>query len=228
MRDFNKFVTKPEVPEEQKMITFLQRESPALLSMPDGKEGLTGCQQLPTVPPQSLSQPPFPGPASPGPSRAWRRRGSAMAATVERRLAEFRAARGSAAAAPRPAEPPGKARAPEAAEGPRAAAEGPGGGAQVRVRPGAAAAPVWARPLVLKVLLWAVLLALFAELELGLPYFVLSLLYWMYAGTRGPAERRPGELSAYSVFNPGCAAIAGTLTAEQLERELHYRPAAGS
>ncbi|XP_064564974.1 SAYSvFN domain-containing protein 1 [Zonotrichia leucophrys gambelii] len=149
-----------------------------------------------------------------------------MAATVERRLAEFRAARRSAAAAPRPAEPPGKAAAPEAAEGPRAAAEGPGGGAQVR--PGAAAAPVWARPLLLKVLLWAVLLALFAELELGLPYFVLSLLYWMYAGTRGPAERRPGELSAYSVFNPGCAAIAGTLTAEQLERELHYRPAAGS
>uniref|UniRef100_A0A8C4UDD3 SAYSVFN motif domain containing 1 n=1 Tax=Falco tinnunculus TaxID=100819 RepID=A0A8C4UDD3_FALTI len=89
------------------------------------------------------------------------------------------------------------------------------------------AAPVWARPLLLKVLLWAVLLALFAELELGLPYLVLSGLYWMYAGTRGPAERRQGELSAYSVFNPGCAAIAGTLTAEQLERELHYRPAAG-
>lgn len=86
---------------------------------------------------------------------------------------------------------------------------------------------MWARPLLLKVLLWAVLLALFAELELGLPYFVLSLLYWMYAGTRGPAERRQGELSAYSVFNPGCTAIAGTLTAEQLERELHYRPAAG-
>ncbi|PKU47171.1 say domain-containing protein 1 [Limosa lapponica baueri] len=97
-----------------------------------------------------------------------------------------------------------------------------------KARPGgAAAAPVWARPLLLKVLLWAVLLALFAELELGLPYFVLSLLYWMYAGTRGPAERRRGELSAYSVFNPGCTAIAGTLTAEQLERELYYRPAAG-
>ncbi|NXW67141.1 SMDC1 protein, partial [Hirundo rustica] len=147
------------------------------------------------------------------------------AAAVERRLAQFRAARGSAAAAPRPAEAPGKAAAPEAAEGRRAAAAGPGGGAQVRA--GVAAAPVWARPLLLKVLLWAVLLALFAELELGLPYFVLSLLYWMYAGTRGPAERRPGELSAYSVFNPGCTAIAGTLSAEQLERELHYRPAAG-
>ncbi|KFQ27863.1 SAYSvFN domain-containing protein 1, partial [Mesitornis unicolor] len=88
-------------------------------------------------------------------------------------------------------------------------------------------APVWARPLLLKVLLWAVLLALFAELELGLPYFVLSLLYWMYAGTRGPAERQRGELSAYSVFNPGCGPIPGTLTAEQLERELLYRPAAG-
>ncbi|KAM6138892.1 SAYSvFN domain-containing protein 1 [Phoenicopterus ruber ruber] len=149
-----------------------------------------------------------------------------MSAAVERRLAQFRAARGSAAVSPRPAEPPGKAAAPEASEGQRAAAASPGGSAEARPG-GTAAAPVWARPLLLKVLLWAVLLALFVELELGLPYFVLSLLYWMYAGTRGPAERRQGELSAYSVFNPGCTAIAGTLTAEQLERELHYRPAAG-
>ncbi|XP_014806007.1 PREDICTED: SAYSvFN domain-containing protein 1 [Calidris pugnax] len=149
-----------------------------------------------------------------------------MSAAVERRLASFRAARGSPAVSPRSAEPPGKAAAPQAAEGQQAA--GPSGSAEAR--PGGAAAapaPVWARPLLLKVLLWAVLLALFAELELGLPYFVLSLLYWMYAGTRGPAERRRGELSAYSVFNPGCTAIAGTLTAEQLERELYYRPAAG-
>ncbi|XP_072189253.1 SAYSvFN domain-containing protein 1 [Excalfactoria chinensis] len=141
---------------------------------------------------------------------------------VERRLAQFRAARGSAPVVPvRPSEPPGKAAAPEPAD------STDGGGQPPQARPGGAPAPVWARPLVLKVLLWAVLLALFAELELGLPYFVLSLLYWMYAGTRGPAERRQGELSAYSVFNPGCTAIAGTLTAEQLERELHYRPAAG-
>ncbi|NXJ14580.1 SMDC1 protein, partial [Odontophorus gujanensis] len=139
---------------------------------------------------------------------------------VERRLAQFRAARGSGAAAvpQRPAEPPGKTATPEPSESPD------GGG---QARPVGAPAPAWARPLLLKVLLWAVLLALFAELELGLPFFVLSLLYWMYAGTRGPAERRQGELSAYSVFNPGCTAIAGTLTAEQLERELHYRPAAG-
>lgn len=123
--------------------------------------------------------------------------------------------------------PPGKAAAPEAAEGQReAAAAGPSGGGQAP--PGEAVAPVSASLLlVLKVLLWAVLLALFVELELGLPYFVLSLLYWMYAGTRGPAGRRQGELSAYSVFNPGCVSIPGTLTVEQLERELYYRPAAG-
>ncbi|KAM6367525.1 SAYSvFN domain-containing protein 1 [Alca torda] len=160
-----------------------------------------------------------------------------MSVAVERRLALFRAARRSPGVSLRPAEPPGKAAAPGAAEGERAAAPGAaegeraaGPGGSAGARPGgaaAAAAPVWARPLLLKVLLWAVLLALFAELELGLPYFVLSLLYWMYACTRGPAERRRGELSAYSVFNPGCAAIAGTLTAEQLERELYYRPAAG-
>ncbi|XP_061221990.1 SAYSvFN domain-containing protein 1 [Neopsephotus bourkii] len=150
-----------------------------------------------------------------------------MSATVERRLAQFRAARGSAIASPRLAEPPGKATAPEAAEEQReATTAGPGGGCQAA--PGEAVAPVSASLLlVLKVLLWAVMLALFVELELGLPYFVLSLLYWMYAGTRGPDERRQGELSAYSVFNPGCVPIRGTLTVEQLERELYYRPAAG-
>ncbi|XP_048081754.2 SAYSvFN domain-containing protein 1 [Ursus arctos] len=79
----------------------------------------------------------------------------------------------------------------------------------------------------LKVLLWLVLLGLFVELEFGLVYFVLSLFYWMYVGTRGPEEKREGEKSAYSVFNPGCEAIQGTLTAEQLERELQLRPLEG-
>ncbi|XP_032718190.1 SAYSvFN domain-containing protein 1 isoform X2 [Lontra canadensis] len=79
----------------------------------------------------------------------------------------------------------------------------------------------------LKVLLWLVLLGLFVELEFGLAYFVLSLFYWMYVGTRGPEEKREGEKSAYSVFNPGCEAIQGTLTAEQFERELQFRPLEG-
>lgn len=80
----------------------------------------------------------------------------------------------------------------------------------------------------LKFLLWLVLLGLFLELELGLPYLVVSSLYWLCTGTRGLGQRRYGEMSAYSVFNPGCQAIQGTLTAEQLERELHYRPLAGT
>lgn len=78
----------------------------------------------------------------------------------------------------------------------------------------------------LKVLLWLVLLGLFVELEFGLPFFVISLFYWLYEGLRSPAAREPGEMSAYSVFNPDCQPLLGTLTAEQLEGEMGYRPLA--
>ncbi|KAM6991854.1 SAYSvFN domain-containing protein 1 [Tautogolabrus adspersus] len=74
----------------------------------------------------------------------------------------------------------------------------------------------------LKVLLWLVLLGLFVELEFGLPFFVISLFYWLYEGLRSPAAREPGELSAYSVFNPNCQPLLGSLTAEQLEGEMGY------
>ncbi|XP_028296237.1 SAYSvFN domain-containing protein 1 [Gouania willdenowi] len=80
--------------------------------------------------------------------------------------------------------------------------------------------------MLLKVLLWLVLLGLFAELEFGLPFFVISLFYWLYEGLRSPAPREPGELSAYSVFNPDCQPLLGSLTAEQLEGEMGYRPLA--
>ncbi|XP_068564462.1 SAYSvFN domain-containing protein 1 [Cebidichthys violaceus] len=75
----------------------------------------------------------------------------------------------------------------------------------------------------LKVLLWLVLLGLFVEIEFGLPFFVISLFFWLYEGLRSPAAREPGELSAYSVFNPDCQPLLGTLTAEQLEGEMGYR-----
>ncbi|TNN49160.1 SAYSvFN domain-containing protein 1 [Liparis tanakae] len=74
----------------------------------------------------------------------------------------------------------------------------------------------------LKVLLWLVLLGLFVEIEFGLPFFVISLFYWLYQGFRSPAPREPGELSAYSVFNPDCQPLLGSVTAEQLEREMGY------
>ncbi|XP_060947162.1 SAYSvFN domain-containing protein 1 [Limanda limanda] len=74
----------------------------------------------------------------------------------------------------------------------------------------------------LKVLLWLVLLGLFVELEFGLAFFVLSLFYWLYEGLRTPAPREPGEMSAYSVFNPDCQPLLGALTAEQLEGEMGF------
>ncbi|KAM7173105.1 SAYSvFN domain-containing protein 1 isoform 1-T1 [Macrochelys suwanniensis] len=154
---------------------------------------------------------------------------------MERRLAQFRAAR-------RPPQPTAASASerragPEPGLGPRDrpaqdAARRPGPPQDVAAGAAAAAAPWGARILAshvaaLKVLLWLVLLGLAAELQFGPPCFVLSLFYWLYAGTRGPGQRRPGERSAYSVFNPGCQAIQGALSAEQLERELHYAPAAG-
>ncbi|XP_072301598.1 SAYSvFN domain-containing protein 1 [Eucyclogobius newberryi] len=78
----------------------------------------------------------------------------------------------------------------------------------------------------LKILLWLVLLGLFAELEFGLAFFIISLFYWIYEGLRSPEARQPGELSAYSVFNPDCQPLLGSLTAEQLEGEMGYRPLA--
>nr|ACI68581.1 C6orf64 homolog [Salmo salar] len=80
--------------------------------------------------------------------------------------------------------------------------------------------------ILLKVLLWLVLLGLFAELEFGLPFFLISLFYWLYEGLRNPTARQPGELSAYSVFNPDCQPLLGALTAEQLEGGMGYRPLA--
>lgn len=74
----------------------------------------------------------------------------------------------------------------------------------------------------LKVLLWLVLLGLFSELEFGLAFFFISLFYWLYEGLRSPAVRQPGELSAYSVFNPDCQPLLGAITVEQLEGEMGY------
>ncbi|KAJ6666805.1 hypothetical protein lerEdw1_018807 [Lerista edwardsae] len=167
--------------------------------------------------------------------------GSRSAASMEQRLAAFRAARRTLADRPGPAKPPAEAAAP-ATEQAQAQAQ-----AQAQLRPPAeetkqrresAETPASASPLpwwthyflinvtFLKFLLWLVLLGLFVELEFGLAYFVLSMFYWIYVGTRSPGERKNGERSAYSVFNPGCEAIQGTLTAEQFERELQYRPLA--
>ena len=75
----------------------------------------------------------------------------------------------------------------------------------------------------LKGLLWILLWFFFVEVGFGAIYFIVSLLFFIVVSLRG-SRRRPGEPSAYSVFNKGCEAIDGTLSAEQFERELRYGP----
>ncbi|KAK6621595.1 hypothetical protein RUM44_001402 [Polyplax serrata] len=68
--------------------------------------------------------------------------------------------------------------------------------------------------------LWVIFYLIAIQLEFGYVYLVLSGLVFIYFNTRtGP--KKEGEISAYSVFNPGCEAIEGTLKAEQLEREFN-------
>ena len=70
---------------------------------------------------------------------------------------------------------------------------------------------------------WLVLFGIFIEMEFGVVFFVLSLFYFMYLSLRY-SRRKPWEPSAYSVYNKNCEAIDGSLTAEQFERELRYKP----
>ncbi|KAK4005469.1 hypothetical protein OUZ56_007179 [Daphnia magna] len=75
--------------------------------------------------------------------------------------------------------------------------------------------------LFLKIILWVVLYLLCLELEFGALYVILSAFYIIFTNFRN-GQRKPWEPSAYSVFNPGCEAIDGTLKPEQFEREIRY------
>lgn len=69
-------------------------------------------------------------------------------------------------------------------------------------------------------LLWTVLFMIAIHFEFGYVFLVVSGLVFIYLNTRtGPKKK--GEISAYSVFNPNCQAIDGTLKAEQFEREFN-------
>eukprot|EP00088_Acartia_fossae_P004851 TRINITY_DN12094_c0_g1_i9.p1 TRINITY_DN12094_c0_g1~~TRINITY_DN12094_c0_g1_i9.p1 ORF type:complete len:173 (-),score=28.26 TRINITY_DN12094_c0_g1_i9:136-654(-) len=73
---------------------------------------------------------------------------------------------------------------------------------------------------IIKLLLWLVLQAIFVELEFGAVFFIISGFYLMFTNM---GRRRQGEASAYSVFNPNCESIDGTLTAQQFENEIRHR-----
>ncbi|XP_015183463.1 PREDICTED: uncharacterized protein LOC107070099 [Polistes dominula] len=69
--------------------------------------------------------------------------------------------------------------------------------------------------------LWIVLYIIAVQIEFGAVYFVISALVLICLNTRS-RPRKKGEPSAYSVFNPNCEAIEGTLDASQFEREIRY------
>ena len=80
----------------------------------------------------------------------------------------------------------------------------------------------YAKLLLIKLSLWLAVWSVFIWLEFGAIFFIITLIGFIYFNTRtGP---RTNKLSAYSVFNPGCERIDGTLTAEQFEKELRYGP----
>lgn len=70
---------------------------------------------------------------------------------------------------------------------------------------------------------WATCWMIAIELGFGIVFLLFSALFGIYFNTRtGPKLK--GEISAYSVFNKDCENIKGTLTAEQLQREMIYGP----
>ncbi|XP_013135492.1 PREDICTED: uncharacterized protein LOC106100976 [Papilio polytes] len=72
-------------------------------------------------------------------------------------------------------------------------------------------------------IIWLTVYIIFLKLQFGAVYFVISLLIGIYLNTRtGP--KKEGEVSAYSVFNENCASIDGTLSADQIVRELTFGP----
>lgn len=79
----------------------------------------------------------------------------------------------------------------------------------------------WPRScIVFAVLSWLITQLYFTYIEFGFVFFVSSLFVFIFINL---GSRKPGELSAYSVFNPHCERLPGTMTAEHFERDLLKR-----
>ncbi|KAF5841318.1 hypothetical protein DUNSADRAFT_13592 [Dunaliella salina] len=71
----------------------------------------------------------------------------------------------------------------------------------------------------LMLLLW--LLACYASSRLGLgPIFILCSIAALIFCNLG--KRKPGEASAYSIFNPGVRALPGQLDASEIDRQFRH------
>ena len=77
----------------------------------------------------------------------------------------------------------------------------------------------------LQLMIWVCFLIVFIKLEFAAVYLATSafaLIYLNLGNEASKTGRREGNMSAYSVFNPGCESIDGTLTAQQFEREIRH------
>ena len=66
---------------------------------------------------------------------------------------------------------------------------------------------------------------MFIKLEFAAVFLATSgfaLIYLNLGNEANKRGREDGRMSAYSVFNPGCESIDGTLTAQQFEREIRH------
>ena len=66
---------------------------------------------------------------------------------------------------------------------------------------------------------WLLLWKLFVFIGFGSLWVIFTLFCAMFLNL---GERRPGELSAYSVFNDGFTKILGTISPEQFENEIRH------
>lgn len=81
--------------------------------------------------------------------------------------------------------------------------------------------PILNNPRLMKIFVWLLLFGFFCSIEFGVIFILLSGFYAIYINT-GTSKRSKDEKSAYSVFNPNCERINGTLTAEQFEKEIRH------
>lgn len=72
-----------------------------------------------------------------------------------------------------------------------------------------------------KVLIYILGQILAVIIGFGAVFFSISALIFICTNLRN-RKRRRNELSAYSVFNPGCKPIQGTISAQQLEDQLKF------
>ncbi|KAI6653863.1 hypothetical protein LOD99_3365 [Oopsacas minuta] len=75
--------------------------------------------------------------------------------------------------------------------------------------------------LILSLLIWSLFWALFIHHEFGVVFFSLSLISFIFLSLG--KKRFKKELSAYSVFNPDCRRLPGTLTGEHVDKGIRLQ-----